>query len=282
MTHVVVGANGFLGSALARRLAAAGGQVVAVVRRGRDRVPKGVEHIVSSDDLGAVAASCTGDVTVFVAAAYIPAPGGEPDDARLRTSNVVLPHRVAEAFPEARIVLASSVAVYGAGGRTIREDSEVRDAGAYGRSKLAGEVSVALHRDAIVLRYGSLYGTGMRHETFLPAIVRRAVEERRIVLFGDGAREQDYLHVDDAVALAVSAAESGRRGVYLGVSGRSSSNREVAEIVASKLADCRVEFAGTDVSESYRYDPTRTRDEISFTPSISLETGLAEMVNRAA
>ena len=52
MRTVVVGANGFLGRTLTTRLLAEGHEVVAVIRRGRDRVPAGVRMEVISEQKG--------------------------------------------------------------------------------------------------------------------------------------------------------------------------------------------------------------------------------------
>ena len=255
---------------------------MAVVRSGVTHLPVGLAAVVSEASAVSGERFDVGHVQrVFVLAAVIPTAGEVHDEGAMLDVNGALPGRMAESFPHARLVLASSVAVYGRGGRVLTEDSEPLAADVYGRSKLAGEAAVAAHGNAVVVRFGSLYGVGMRRRTFLPAVAQSAVDDGVVRVFGDGSRTQDYLHVRDAVDLLESAAESDVRGVLLGVSGTSTSNAEVARTVAELAPGCRVEHAGEDAAESFDYDPSRTREALPFRPRTELRAGLSELVEAA-
>jgi 2-alkyl-3-oxoalkanoate reductase len=62
----------------------------------------------------------------------------------------------------------------------------------------------------IALRYGSLYGPGTSVSNEYADLIRA----RKLPLVGDGAGVWSFIHVDDAAAAAVVAAERGPAGVY--------------------------------------------------------------------
>ena len=64
--------------------------------------------------------------------------------------------------------------------------------------------------EGVALRYGSLYGPGTSMANEYADLVRA----RKLPLVGDGAGIWSFIHVDDAAAAAVVAAEGGAPGVY--------------------------------------------------------------------
>jgi nucleoside-diphosphate-sugar epimerase len=75
-----------------------------------------------------------------------------------------------------------------------------------------GRVEVEPALEGIVLRYGFFYGphTHMAADGSLAELVRR----RRYPVVGDGEGVYSFIHVDDAAAATVAAAERGTRGIY--------------------------------------------------------------------
>ncbi len=259
---VVVGANGFLGRTLAARLLARGDRVVGVVGVGRDRVPVGVsvtDQLPSPGDVDDAA-------TVYVTAAFIPYGAMDRSDPRLFETNVALVHRVSARWPRARLVFASSVAVYGEATGVRTEGSASVRRSLYGESKLAGELPARLHVSHAVLRFSSLVGVGMDARTFVPRAVAEARRARTITLWGDGSRRADYFHVEDAVDLCVAAGESSENGTFLGVSGASIENRAVAAHIAEKLPGTALVFSGDDASPSVEYDASGTWARLGARP----------------
>jgi nucleoside-diphosphate-sugar epimerase len=64
--------------------------------------------------------------------------------------------------------------------------------------------------EGVALRYGSLYGPGTSVATQYADLIRA----RKLPLVGDGAGVWSFVHVDDAAAAAVSAAEGRPAGIY--------------------------------------------------------------------
>ena len=207
MRLLVVGANGALGRSTARRALEQGFAVDVVVNARRDQVPAAVGRIAHDRELESLPPDAYD--AVAVAAGFIPYGAMDQPDARLAESNVGLPLRVCRQFPAARIVLASSISVYGDGQGTLDETSAFARPSSCGLSKLGGEAVVRQRPSHAVIRFSSLYGSGMTADTFLPRIVAAARAGGPIAIFGDGSRLQDYLHLEDAAALMLAAAPAG-------------------------------------------------------------------------
>src|SRR5712692_5391052 len=129
MDVLVTGGAGFIGSTLARMLAARGDRVRvldAFMTSSPDRVPAGVE-VVEADlrDAAAVARACNGIEVVFHQAALRSVPKSV-DEPRLATEcNVLGTLNVLMGAEEAgarRVVYASSSSVYGDESTTVQHE----------------------------------------------------------------------------------------------------------------------------------------------------------------
>ena len=276
MRILVVGANGALGRATAACALARGWAVDAVVHALAERLPAGLGRVVADTQLAALDRAAYD--AVCIAAGFVPYGHMDAADPRLIDANIALPLRICQTFPTARLVLASSIAVYGEPTGVLTETSPFVRPTRYGLSKLAGEAIVRQYPDHAVVRFSSLYGAGMAGDTFVPRILATARAGQPITLFGDGARRQDYLHLTDAADTLLAAAEVAESGVCLGVYGESVSNRAVAELVAAAHPGCRVQFAGQDASPSFVFDAAQTRAALRFAPRIALAQGLQELI----
>lgn len=270
---LIVGANGFLGRHLTLACISRGWVVDVVINKSEDHLPPGINKVLSLSDAGDERYSY-----IFNTAAYIPYGAYDVADEQLTATNMELPKEIHLNFPGAKVIYASTVAVYGNTMGTINECSASGATDMYGQSKLSGEDATAQHGCYAVVRFSSLYGKGMYGRTFLPNIVRDAKSKKTITLYGSGERKQNYLHISDAAAYCIAAALCDKNGVYLGVSGRSYTNKEVAETVA-KYTGATIGYQGTDNSRSVEYDNSYTRDTLNFNPLVGFEEGIKDIIN---
>jgi nucleoside-diphosphate-sugar epimerase len=161
---LVLGAAGFIGRALATRLAARGVRVVAASRGGLD-CGAGIEARVTgalsvATDWGALLADVESVVHLASRAHAPPERGDAWISAEAATSG-----RLAAATRRAglkRVVLLSSVKAHGAAGH-FRSDDPLRPADPYGRAKVAIEQAMREAGDAlVVLRPPLVYGPGVK------------------------------------------------------------------------------------------------------------------------
>jgi UDP-glucose 4-epimerase len=137
-----------------------------------------------------------------------------------------------------RLVLASSAAVYGVPDEIpTREDCLAAPISPYGASKAAAETYLALFTrlyglSSVSLRMANVYGPRQDPEGeagVVAIFAAAAAAGSQAVVFGDGLQTRDYVHVDDAVAAFLAAAESPAAGALNISTGRETSVREIAE-----------------------------------------------------
>jgi dTDP-L-rhamnose 4-epimerase len=221
---LLTGGCGFIGQYVARRLVAAGDEVVAL-----DNLLPQVHA-----DPGASRGAFPGEVVVgdVAQAATWTGLGGRQVDTlvhlaaetgtgqsmyeteRYHRVNVV-GTRLAGEFAARRGVPAvglSSRAVYGDGDphRASHEDDPHRPVSVYGETKSLAEAELTrLDVPVTIIRPQNVVGPGQAlHNPYtgvLAAFVARLREGRPLVVYGDGAQTRDLLHVDDLAALVAWA-----------------------------------------------------------------------------
>ncbi len=296
MNFLITGAAGFLGSALANRLAREGHQV-----RGLDDLSTGDPQKLAPDVL-----FTRGDVNdrpklwtllqevdcVYHLAARVLVAESILYPREYSATNVGGTVSLMEAMRDVgvrRVVLISSGAVYGdQGEQPLRETAPPDPHSPYAVSKLAAEYYVRTIGDlwgieTVSLRVFNAYGPGQHlppsHPPVIPNFLRQAVRNGTLVVHGDGSQTRDYVFVDDVVDAMVAAATApsvGRRVVNIG-SGTETSVRELVSLVM-KITGSKAEVIynpRTDPGVSRMCaDLTLAREKLGYRPRFSLAEGL--------
>jgi UDP-glucose 4-epimerase len=273
---LIIGINSFLATQVANKLVTGDVTITGVYRSKREKINANIfEKIISYSEIDQLKDEYT---YVFVLAAYIPYGKFNNPDEKLIGTNIEPVLKAHRLFPSSKIILASSVSIYGENKELINEDSFIDKPSLYGLSKLAAEAIVRNHARYSIVRYSSIYGLGMNQDTFIPKIISSAKKEKNISVWGDGSRKQDYIHVSDAAELMIKAASHNENDIFLGVCGNSESNLDVAGTVQSLLPETKISFTGSDNSLSRYYDAAKTKNILKFESKTSLLSGLKEMI----
>jgi nucleoside-diphosphate-sugar epimerase len=201
---LVTGATGFTGGHLCRHLRAAGYEVTALVRAGRDtsRLEAMGIRLAAGDvrDPRSLPAAMAGvDVVYHIAAAFRDA--SLPDRTFFEV-NVGGTRNMVQAAAEAgvsRFVYCSTVGVHGDTGREpVTEEGAFKAPDIYCQSKIEGELAARelfdrLELAGTVFRPMGIYGPG--DQRFLKLF--RSVRRRRFVMIGSGETYYHMTHVDD-------------------------------------------------------------------------------------
>ena len=302
MRFLVTGGAGFLGAALANRLAHDGHQVRAI------------------DDLSAGDPARLDEQVLFTRGDVADRPKlwtllQDVDfvyhlAARVLVSESILYPReynevnvggtvsVMEAMRDAgvrRVVFTSSGAVYGEQAhQPVREEQSPNPQSPYAVSKLAAEyyvrtIGALWGIETVILRIFNTYGPGQNlppsHPPVVPRFLHQALRGGSLVIFGGGGQTRDFVYIDDvvdALVAASTATDVDRRIVNVG-SGRATSINELASLAAEatgqeiELLHSPAESGGVS---RLRADITTARQLLNYDPRVALAQGLRLTLER--
>jgi UDP-glucose 4-epimerase len=300
MNFLVTGAAGFLGSALANRLAREGQQV-----RGLDDLSAGDPARLEPNVL-----FTRGDVInrpklwtllqdvdcVYHLAARVSVPESVIYPREYNTVNVGGTVSVMEAMRDVgvkRVVFISSGAVYGDQDiQPFTEETPPDPASPYAVSKLSAEfyvrtIGALWGIETVVLRVFNAYGPGQplpaAHPPVIPHFLRQTARGGTLVIHGKGQQSRDFVYLDDVVEAMVASATApdiDRMVMNIG-SGVTTSIRTLAQYV--------IEAVGVGAEWMYldEQDPgpsqmcadiNLARKKLGYQPRVTLQEGLGLMV----
>lgn len=294
----ITGAAGFIGRALATRLAESGTRVVGLGHgawpdAARSGVSRWLNGDISAENLGQLAHDEGRPDCVFHLAggssvgAAIAAP--REDFRRTVDATASLCDWLRLEAPETRLLAVSSAAVYGAGHEgAIAEDATTRPYSPYGYHKLMMEQVCRSYAETyglrvIVARLFSVYGPGLRKQLLWDISARLAEGQDRLRLGGTGAEKRDWTDVRDiarALELLAPLATPLAPTVNVGT-GRGVDVATIAQTLVSAWgAAVDTEFSGSGRPgdpASLVADPGRL-DSLGFRWSIPMERGVMDYV----
>jgi UDP-glucose 4-epimerase len=267
---VVLGASGYIGSAVAASLArepnvTALGYSSATLDLSSPHAVEGLEAVVGPD------------TTVLLVSALTPDRGQTIATFMTNLQMVANVARCLETHVVSRCVYISSDAVYGFDVNPVTEATPVAPAGSYALAKYAGErllesVGAARGFPVASLRVTGVYGPGDPHSAYGPnAFARSIAGDHTVRLFGQGEEERDHIYIDDVARLVTALTLSEETGVFNVATGESRTFREIVETLRGLVP---YEIGVTSVPRKgpithRRFDTTRLRrtvPDLGLTP----------------
>jgi dTDP-glucose 4,6-dehydratase len=298
---VVTGGAGFLGSHLCEYLLAEGYRVICV-----DNLETGslsnIEHIrdeaftfLTHDVIEHIEVDEPVDVVFHLAALASPIDYLRQPLHSLKTGSYGTHNALGLAkWKRARFLLASTSEIYG--DPQVHPQPEtywghvnpIGPRGVYDEAKRYAEaLTMAYHHqqgvDTAIVRIFNTYGPRMRaHDgRAIPTLVRQALENKPLTVFGDGSQTRSFCYVDDLI-----------RGLYL--LARSGEHLPVnignpREFTVLQLAETVLEVTGSkseivfealpvDDPQVRQPDITRAQQVLGWQPEVELEEGLRRML----
>lgn len=289
---LVTGGAGFIGSAVCRRLAAAGLQVRVLDDLSTGRAEHCEDawelHVGDVAERGAVDEATAGCDAVVHLAAFVSVPASFDRPEECQRTNVEGTRVVLDACRRhgvRKLVFASSCAVYAETGDPVRREGDAPGpSNPYAESKLEGERLLgAADQASTALRFFNVYGprqpAGSGYAAAVPNFMHAAVSGEDLCIFGDGRQTRDFVFVGDVAEAVYRAAAGSATGVYNVGTGRSTPVLELAETVvrlAGSVSSLRFEPARAGDARAAEADVRRAARALEWCAATSLEEGLRE------
>jgi nucleoside-diphosphate-sugar epimerase len=230
----VLGASGFIGRWVAKRLADQGASVSLVVRS-RDRATPIFErlkiegtmveaNLQDPEQVRSLMSTLRPAITFNLIAYGVLA--NQTDPAEAERINIDLVEWIADALAEVRdnswhgaaLVHTGSALEYGRISGNLAEDGDHQPTSLYGTTKLAGTRMIRTMHErhglpAVAARLFMVYGAGEPAPRLLPSLIRAADDTAALAL-SDGTQRRDFTHVDDVADGLL------RIGAVVGLSGQ--------------------------------------------------------------
>lgn len=222
---VIIGAGGFVGGAIRKKLTADGIATLPLTRRELNLLDDGaaatLARILQPTD------------SVVMVSAVAPVKTAPMLMQNLKMAEAVC--NVLAAQPIAHLVYISSDAVYADDANPVTESSYCAPSTLHGMMHAARELMLksATAAPTAMLRPTLIYGAADPHNGYGPNRFRRQAEKGEpIAIFGEGEERRDHILVDDVAALAVLMLAHKSRGALNAVTGVSTSFHDVAHVIA--------------------------------------------------
>jgi nucleoside-diphosphate-sugar epimerase len=299
--HVlVIGGDGYIGSALLPKLLAKGYRVriLSLLLYGTepiadlihhphlevmhadfrqvDRVVEAMRDIDAVIHLGAIVGdpACTLDKDLTI-------------DVNLMATRMIA--EVAKGNVVNRFIFASTCSVYGASDEILNESSRLRPVSLYAQTKIACERILGTLADAdfapVLLRFGTIYGLSgrTRFDLVVNLLSAKAVVDGEITVVG-GDQWRPFVHVDDAAEAVMKVLQAPlslvRDQVYnVGCDDQNYTIMEIGTLIQRLVPPARLlEWSIDQDRRNYRVSFAKIRNQLGFVPQWTVEQGVWQVI----
>ena len=181
-----------------------------------------------------------------------------------------------------KLIYASSVAIYGDLSEIPHSPSEKLNINnTYSKSKFECE-KLVLQAGGVVARLSNIYGPGMSKKNIISDILKqikvKGIDSINII---DGSPIRDMIHISDVTSCLLSMTKIQKEGIYNIATGTSTSMKDLALMIlkVANFEDYKlVELKHNKTTSCISLDISNTKKTFAWSPSISLQDGLKELV----
>jgi len=197
---------------------------------------------------------------------------------------------LAKQYKVGKFVQISTDEVYGTLGDTglFTEETPLAPNSPYSASKAGADLLVRAYHETYglnvnITRCSNNYGPYQFPEKLIPLMIRNAIEDKPLPVYGDGLHVRDWLYVEDHCSAVDLVLHKGVSGEVYNIGGNNErTNIEVVKTILAELGkpESLIRFVKDRPGHDRRYgiDATKIRRELGWKPKYSYETGIQETI----
>lgn len=191
---------------------------------------------------------------------------------------------------KAKLIYASSAAVYGHSAPPMRVGNNEMPANVYGFSKLVTDNMARRHFNdlhIVGLRYFNVYGPGEKHKGKMASMAwqlySQMKEGKNPKLFKYGEQKRDQVYVKDVVNANILALEAKESGIFNVGTGKVTTFNQIVDALKDVLKkDAKTEYIENPYAhyqENTQADLSQTQEKLGYVSKFTIEEGVKDYFN---
>ena len=213
-------------------------------------------------------------------------------------TNVIGTHTLLEAAKQVwgegssnKFVHISTDEVYG----SLKEDgyftetSPIKPSSPYSASKASSDLIALAYKETFkmnvnVTNCSNNYGPYQHNEKLIPHMIKLALNDEKLPVYGEGLNIRDWLYVEDHCEAIDLVFHKGVAGERYNIGGHNERrNIEIVKLILKRLGKSEdlIEHVADRKGHDYRYaiDPTKIKNELGWYPKTKFEDGIVKTID---
>ena len=190
-----------------------------------------------------------------------------------------------------KFVHISTDEVFGALGEEgyFTEKSPIKPSSPYSASKASSDLIAFAYKETFKLNVNvtncsNNYGPYQHNEKLIPHMIKLAMQDQKLPVYGQGLNIRDWLYVEDHCEAIDLVFHNGVSGERYNIGGHNEKrNIDIVKLILKRLGkpESLIEFVEDRKGHDYRYaiDPTKIHNELGWMPKTKFEDGIVKTID---
>lgn len=190
-----------------------------------------------------------------------------------------------------KFVHISTDEVYGSLGEDgyFTEKSPIKPSSPYSASKASSDLIAFAYKETFkmnvnVTNCSNNYGPYQHNEKLIPHMIKLAINDQKLPVYGEGLNIRDWLYVEDHCEAIDLVFHKGVSGERYNIGGHNEKrNIEIVKLILQRLGKSEdlIEHVEDRKGHDYRYaiDPTKIHNELGWEPKTKFEDGIVKTID---
>ena len=190
-----------------------------------------------------------------------------------------------------KFVHISTDEVYGSLGEEgyFTEESPIKPSSPYSSSKASSDLIALAYKETYkmnvnVTNCSNNYGPYQHNEKLIPHMIKLALNDEKLPVYGEGLNIRDWLYVEDHCEAIDLVFHNGIAGERYNIGGHNERrNIQIVKLILQRLGKTEelIEHVEDRKGHDYRYaiDPTKIKNELGWEPKTKFEDGIIKTID---